>query len=41
MDGITGSYKEPEGYFVNEAEAEAFDAQFPSKEKLKLPGQLF
>ena len=41
LNGITGSYKEPEGYFVNDAEAEAFDAQFPPKEKLKLPGQLF
>ncbi|QAT50795.1 N-acetyltransferase [Caproiciproducens sp. NJN-50] len=41
LDGITGSYKEPEGYFVDDAEAEAFDAQFPPKEKLKLPGQLF
>lgn len=41
LDGITGSYKEPEGYFVNDAEVEAFDAQFPPKEKLKLPGQLF
>lgn len=31
----------PQGYFVDEAEAEAFDQEFPPKEKLKLPGQLF
>ena len=40
LDGVTGTYKDPEGYFVDEAAAEAFDAQFPPKEKLKLPGQL-
>lgn len=41
LDGITGEYATPSGYFVDEAEAEAFDRQFPHKEKLKLPGQLF
>ena len=40
LDGITGIYHTPDGYFVDENEAEKFDAQFPSKEKLKLPGQL-
>ena len=40
LDGITGVYKDPEGYFVDETEAEAFDAHFPPKVKLKLPGQL-
>lgn len=40
LEGITGIYHTPEGYFIDEAEAEAFDAQFPPKEKLKLPGQL-
>ena len=40
LDGVTGSYKDPEGYFVDEKETEAFDLRFPSKEKLKLPGQL-
>lgn len=39
--GITGEYAPPQGYFVDEAEAEAFDKEFPPKEKLKLPGQLF
>ena len=31
----------PKGYFVDEAQAEEFDKQFPPKEKLKLPTQLF
>ena len=41
LDGITGEYAPPQGYFVDKAEAEAFDKEFPTKEKLKLPGQLF
>ena len=41
LDGITGEYTPPQGYFVDEDEAEEFDKQFPPKEKLKLPGQLF
>ena len=41
LDNITGEYSTPQGYFVDEAEAEAFDKQFPPKEKLKLLGQLF
>ena len=41
LDGITGEYATPQGYFVDEAEVEAFDKNFPHKEKLKLPGQLF
>lgn len=41
LKGVTGEYTPPQGYFVNEDEAEEFDKQFPSKEKLKLPGQLF
>jgi len=41
LDGITGTYKDPAGYFVDEGEAEAFDARFPPKEKQKLPGQIF
>ena len=41
LDGITGEYAPPQGYFVDEAEAEAFDKEFPTKEKLKLPGQIF
>ena len=40
LDGVTGEYATPEGYFVDELKAEEFDKQFPYKEKLKLPGQL-
>ena len=38
---MKGEYATPRGYFVDEAEAEEFDRQFPEKEKLVLPGQLF
>ena len=41
LNGITGEYSTPEIYFVDEADAEEFDKNFPPKEKLKLPGQLF
>ena len=41
LDGITGEYAPPAGYFVDEGEAEEFDRRFPPKQKLKLPGQLF
>lgn len=41
LDGITGEYATPRGYFVNEDEVEEFDKNFPPKEKVKLPGQLF
>ncbi len=43
LSGVTGVYAPPEGYFTAEREPEAFaryEAQFPPKEKLKLPGQL-
>lgn len=41
LNGITGEYATPQGYFVDEAAAEEFDKTFPPKEKLVLPGQLF
>ena len=41
LDGITGEYAPPAGYFVEEADAEEFDKTFPQKQKQKLPGQLF
>lgn len=41
LDGITGEYATPAGYMVDEQEAEAFDKQFPYKEKKKMPGQIF
>ncbi|MBQ5674502.1 MAG: GNAT family N-acetyltransferase, partial [Lachnospiraceae bacterium] len=40
LDGVTGEYATPKGYFVDEAETEEFDKQFPYKKKLKLLGQL-
>ena len=40
LDGVTGEYATPKGYFVDKAETEEFDKQFPYKEKLKLLGQL-
>lgn len=41
LDGITGEYETPKGYYVDETAIEEFDKTFPYKEKLKLPGQLF
>jgi len=41
LAGISGEYAPPQGYFVDEAAAEAFDSSFPHKEKLRLPGQIF
>ncbi len=40
LDGVRGTYKDPEGYFVSETETEEFDKRFPLKEKKVLPGQL-
>lgn len=40
LDGVTGTYHTPEGYLVDERDVEKFDAGFPPKEKMKLPGQL-
>ncbi|MBR4040561.1 MAG: N-acetyltransferase [Clostridia bacterium] len=41
LDGVTGEYAPPQGYFVDEEEADIFDRGFPPKEKLRLPGQIF
>ena len=41
FDGITGVYQTPKGYYVSDADVEEFDKDFPQKEKLKLPGQIF
>ncbi len=44
LDGVSGEYAPLEGYFAAERDPEAFalfDAQFPKKEKKRLPGQLF
>lgn len=44
LNGISGTYHDPEGYFVCDKDPEGFErfeAEFPPKEKLKLPGQIF
>ncbi len=41
LDGVTGVYQTPQGYYVDDADVDEFDKAFPLKEKLKLPGQLF
>lgn len=41
LDGVTGVYQTPKGYYVDESEVDEFDKSFPPKEKLKMPGQLF
>ena len=41
LDGVTGVYQTPQGYYVDDADVEIFDKGFPPKEKLKLPGQIF
>ena len=41
LDGITGVYQTPQGYYVKDEDVDKFDKSFPAKKKLKLPGQLF
>ncbi len=41
LDGVTGVYRTPRGYYVDDTNVEVFDKGFPQKEKLKLPGQIF
>ena len=41
LDGITGVYQTPQGYYVDDTDVETFDKSFPPKEKQKLPGQIF
>ena len=41
LDGVTGVYQTPPGYYVDDADVDAFDRGFPPKEKRKLPGQIF
>lgn len=40
LDDVTGVYQTPQGYYVDAAEVEEFDKNFPAKEKKTLPGQL-
>lgn len=41
LDDVTGVYLTPQGYYVEDSDAEEFDKGFPYKEKLTLPGQIF
>ena len=44
LNGISGTYQDPAGYFVCEQDPAGFaqfEATFPAKQKQKLPGQLF
>ena len=41
LNGITGVYQTPKAYYVEDSDVEDFDKNFPPKQKLKLPGQLF
>ena len=41
LDGITGIYQTPQGYYVRDCDVEEFDKEFVPKEKLRLPGQIF
>ena len=44
LAGVRGEYETPSAYFVCQQEPAAFaayEAQFPAKEKLRLPGQIF
>ncbi len=41
LKGVSGTYADPDGYFVDEIEAEKFDKEFCFKEKKILSGQIF
>ena len=41
LNGVTGVYHTPQGYYVADCDVEEFDKNFPPKEKLRLPGQIF
>ena len=41
LDDVTGVYQTPRGYYVDDKDVEEFDRDFPPKEKLRLPGQIF
>ena len=41
LDDVTGVYQTPQGYYVDDKDVEEFDKDFPPKDKLKLPGQIF
>ena len=41
LDEVIGVYQTPQVYYVDDADVEEFDKNFPAKEKLKLPDQIF
>lgn len=41
LDGVTGVYQTPQGYYVSDSDVDEFDKAFEPKEKLRLPGQIF
>ena len=41
LDGISGVYQTPQGYYVKDEDVEEFDRNFPAREKKRLPGQIF
>ena len=41
LESVTGVYQTPQGYYVDDSDVEIFDKEFPPKQKLKLPGQIF
>ncbi len=41
LNDVTGVYQTPKGYYVDDSDVEKFDKNFPPKQKLKLPGQIF
>jgi predicted N-acetyltransferase YhbS len=41
LDDVIGVYQTPHAYYVNDVDVDEFDKSFPTKEKLKLPGQIF
>lgn len=41
LNGITGVYQTPKGYYVDDSDVEKFDRSFPQKLKMRLPGQIF
>ena len=40
LDGVTGAFRTPQGYYVAADDVAEFDKAFPPKVKRKLPGQL-
>lgn len=40
LDGVSGEYSPPSGYFASQEEADEFDKSFPFRQRLVLPGQL-